>query len=401
MKVTKSATERGIGKVTGAALVGDNHLMTSHHFTTVFEIRNLSGELLASPNIVMAENAELSGWNYVEVDGFVKHNWGDMASVQTFDNDFTIAARSIPEDVSQGYFPLREDADLAEVKLYRPGSVVLNAYEVDEDNPEVSKEARRNSSNSDIADLRVKPYKFTSLGKENGYMVLKFDQPVAVNDRTRLQVVETSWNKLPTYENTSDAYKAYPEQASVYVSNYPSRYVGDWVNDEANWTKVGDAFISSNVFELDGVESFQWVKIVDDNSRTPDGYDVNYVATYEINPYCAGSDICVNYTGSLDQNKPIRGTFINTVDVDGDLFFKIRVRNTTDSPADYEVRFESFKNSYSPVFGTVSAKSECFVLVPVVNSTDNPSFDLYANGSKADGRHTCSVRADNTVVSCD
>lgn len=281
MKVTNNSStgERGIGKVTGAALVGDNHLMTSHHFTTVFEIRTLSGELIASPKIVMSEDADLTNWNYTEVDGYVKHNWGDMATVQTFDSDFTAVSRVIPES-GEGYYPLEDGSELAEVKLYRPGSVVLNNYEVSDDNPEVSKEARRNSSNSDIADIRKKSYKFASLGKENGYMVLKFNNPISVESQTKLQVVETSWNKLPEYENTEDAYRAYPEQASVYVSNYQGRYVGDWVEDSANWTKVGDAFISNNVFELNGVSEFQWVKIVDDNSRTPDGFDVNFVATY-------------------------------------------------------------------------------------------------------------------------
>jgi hypothetical protein len=110
---------------------------------------------------------------------------------------------------------------------------------------------------------------------------LKFNNAINVTSQTRLQVVETSWDKLATYTDKVQAYKAYQEQASIYVSNYPSRYIGDWINDAANWTKVGDAFISSNVFTLAGINQFQWVKIVDDNSKTPDGYDVNFVAAFE------------------------------------------------------------------------------------------------------------------------
>jgi hypothetical protein len=284
MAVTNDATtgETGIGKVTGACLVGDNHLMTSHHFTNVLEIRTLSGELVANPKLKMAAGASITGWKAVlDKDGYLKHNWGDMASVQTFDKQFTASSRTIPENVSTGFYPFYLNADLAEVELYRPGNVVLTEYEISDDNPEISKEARRNSSNADIADLRKKSYKFASLGKNNGFMILKFNNAINVTSQTRLQVVETSWDKLATYTDKVQAYKAYQEQASIYVSNYPSRYIGDWINDAANWTKVGDAFISSNVFTLAGINQFQWVKIVDDNSKTPDGYDVNFVAAFE------------------------------------------------------------------------------------------------------------------------
>lgn len=284
MKVTNDPVSgrKGIGRVTGAALVGDNHLMTSHHFTDVFEVRSLTGDLIASPKLKLAPGADLSGWKYeLNADGYFDHNWGDMASVQTFDKGFTLTSRTIPEDVSTGYFPFYLNAEIAEVELYRPGNIVLNDYDVSDDNPQISKEARRNSANSDIADLRVKPFKFTSLGKNSGYMILKFNNSISVTPQTRLQVVETSWGKLPSYDDNTLAFKAYPEQASVYVSNHSSRYIGDWIEDTNNWTKVGDAFISSNLFSLNGISAFKWVKIVDDKSKTPDGYDVNFVATFE------------------------------------------------------------------------------------------------------------------------
>lgn len=284
-KVTSNSStgEKGIGKVTGGALVGDNHLITSHHFNNHFEVRSLSGELIASPRLIPSPDVSFGGWTMVlDEEGFLKHNWGDMACVQTFDSDFSYTSRTIPTNTAEGYFPYVDGSIMAEVELYRPGSVVLNSYEVDDDNPEVSRAARRNSSNSDIVDLRQKPYKFASLGKNDGYMVLKFPNSISVSADSRLQVVETSWNKKPTYTDKDEAYRAYAEQASVYVSSYAGRYIGDWVDDVSNWIKVGDAFISSNEFTLDGISDYQWVKIVDDNSKTPDGFDVNFVAAYDL-----------------------------------------------------------------------------------------------------------------------
>ena len=280
-KVTKE-NGQGTHKVTGGALMGDNLLITSHHFTDDFSVWNMSGEELARPKIRFSNPA----------DAFNLHNWGDMATTQTFDGNINSQDRMIGEE--NPYYPFFDGAQMAEVKLYRPGAKVTNNYDVSDDNPGVSLEARRNSSNSDIADLRNKPYKFTSLG--GGYMILKFPNAVAVTDKTKLQVTETSWNRLPSYDDTNAAYSAYPERASVYVSNYPGKYYGDWANDESNWTKVGDAFISSNVFDLAGISEFSWVRIVDDGSTTPDGFDVNWVSVFEEEVVPEADPLCSNAT---------------------------------------------------------------------------------------------------------
>ncbi|MGB3465997.1 MAG: hypothetical protein WBA74_12035 [Cyclobacteriaceae bacterium] len=268
-RVRKVTKENGSGthKVTGGALMGDNLLITSHHFTDNFSVWNLSGEELARPQIKFADPAE----------SFGLHNWGDMATTQVFDGNIDDEDRMIGEE--DPYYPFFDGAQMAEVKLYRPGAKVTGNYDVSDDNPGVNLEARRNSSNSDIADVRRKAYKFTSLG--GGYMVLKFPNRVVTSESTKLQVTETSWNKEAAYEDTDAAYRAYPEQASVYVSTYEGKYYGEWANDESNWTKVGDAFISSNLFDVSGISEFSWVKIVDDNSRTPDGFDVNWVSIFE------------------------------------------------------------------------------------------------------------------------
>ncbi|MEO1255608.1 MAG: hypothetical protein AAFY41_12125, partial [Bacteroidota bacterium] len=49
-KVTK-ANGKGTNKVTGGALMGDNLLITSHHFADDFSVWNMSGEELARPKI--------------------------------------------------------------------------------------------------------------------------------------------------------------------------------------------------------------------------------------------------------------------------------------------------------------------------------------------------------------
>lgn len=341
LRPVKKVDDRGgVGKVTGAALIGDNHLITSHHFSDELDVRTLNGELIASPKLVLNDEDLPEDWSYVLNDeGYVEHNWGDMTSVQTFDSDFSVSDRFFPEDVSQRYYPYYEGSRLAEVELYRPGPRVVTNYDVADDNPTVSRESRRNSSNSDIADLRKKPYKFASLGRDNGYMILKFEDQINVTDNTKLQVVETSWNKKPTYEDKDEAYGAYAERASVYVSDFDSRYIGNWANDGANWTKVGDAYISSNLFDLDGIESFRWVKIVDDMSRTPDGFDVNFVATFEAeddspNPYCTNEDVLIAQAG-VDTKSPVRLTAMGTY-VDGDeIGYRWRLRNNTDEERTY------------------------------------------------------------------
>lgn len=291
-KVT-SENGRGTHKVTGGALMGDNLLITSHHFTDDFSVWNMSGEELARPKIKFS-NAD---------DSFGLHNWGDMATTQIFDGNIDSEDRLIGEE--DPFYPFFDGAQLAEVKLYRPGAKVTDRYDVSDDNPGVSLEARRNSSNSDIADVRQQPYKFTSLG--GGHMILKFPNAVTVTDKTVLQVTETSWNKLPTYVDTDAAYRAYPERASVYVSNYQGKYYGNWANDEANWTKVGDAYISSNLFDLAGISEFSWVRIVDDASTTPDGFDVNWVSVFEEATEPAEDPLCSNRTFilPLSGNNPL------------------------------------------------------------------------------------------------
>ena len=150
-KVTRE-NGRGTHKVTGGALMGDNLLITSHHFTDDFSVWNMSGEELARPKIRFSDAA----------DAFNLHNWGDMATTQIFDGNIDSQDRMIGEEDS--FYPFFDGAQMAEVKLYRPGAKVTDRYDVSDDNPGVSLQARRNSSNSDIADLRRKPYKLTSLG---------------------------------------------------------------------------------------------------------------------------------------------------------------------------------------------------------------------------------------------
>ena len=290
-KVNKS-NGNGTNKVTGGALMGDNLLITSHHFQDNFSVWNMAGEELARPSFRFADPA----------DDFGLHNWGDMATTQTFDGNIDSEDRVIGEE--EGFFPYNDGSQLAEVKLYVAGPKMDGRSVNTDDNPGVSLEARKNSANSDISDLRQKPYKFTSLG--GGYMILRFPNAVTVSDDTRLQVVETTWGRQAEFEDKDAAFRSYGERASVYVSNYPGQYYGSWADDESNWTKVGDAFIQNNVFVPDMVSQFQWVRIVDDASTTPDGFDVNWVAVFEDSevvepeqdPFCSNRTFFIPSTGT-------------------------------------------------------------------------------------------------------
>mgnify|MGYP001799546464 CR=1 FL=1 len=290
-KVNKS-NGRGTNKVTGGALMGDNLLITSHHFQNNFSVWNMAGEELARPTFRFADSGE----------DFGLHNWGDMATTQTFDGNIDSDDRVVGED--EAFFPYNDGSQLAEVKLYQAGPKMDGRSVNTDDNPGVSLEARKNSSNSDIADLRQKPYKFTALG--GGQMILRFPNAITVTEDTRLQVVETTWGRPAEFEDKDEAFRSYGEKASVYVSNYPGQYYGSWADDESNWTKVGDAYIANNVFTPDMVSQFQWVRIVDDASITPDGFDVNWVAAFEDvevvepeqDPFCSNRTFIIPSTGT-------------------------------------------------------------------------------------------------------
>ena len=327
-------------RVTGASLTGDNHVFTSHHRRNFLSVWNLDGELIASPQLVLADGSLLGNGK--------GHNWGDLAATQTFDANIDDADRVVGED--EAYIPFVEGSQLAEVALYRPGSKVTGQYDVSDDNPGISTQARRNSANSDIADLRSKGYKFTSLG--GGSMILNFTESVTVTENTRLQVVETSWNKLPEYEDKDEAYRAYGERASVYVASNDEQYYGVWAEDESAWTKVGDAYIASNTFELTGISSFNWVRIIDDNSRTPDGFDVNFVATYEAEPVVEeptdNEPPCSQETVILEQitvseDNPIAES-LGIYDDGSQRRFRWRLRNNTDQSVTYSVTDGTFSD---------------------------------------------------------
>ncbi|MFT6940642.1 MAG: hypothetical protein ACJASN_002134 [Cyclobacteriaceae bacterium] len=309
---------KGTHKVTGGAMMGDNLLITSHHFTSDFSVWNMAGEELARPSITFADPA----------DAFSRHNWGDMATTQTFDENITIESRFIGAD--NPYIPYYEGLSLAEVKLYRPGAKVTDQYDLSDDNPGINLEARRNAANADVADLRKNALKFTSLG--GGSMLLKFPTVVIPTAQTQLQVVETSWNKSATYDDKTQAYNDYKERASVYISYSNEQYYGSWADDESNWVKVGDAYIMSNSMSLDGFDAFSWVKIVDDTSLTPDGFDVNFVGVYEeaapLDPFCTNETVIVAQDG-VDTQMPIRVTPLGTYVDETVTGYRWRIRNNS------------------------------------------------------------------------
>lgn len=301
-----AASSAGDGEnITGAALIGDNLLMTSHHASSTFSVWNLHGEEVASPAIEYPASVP-SGW-YIPTDG--AHNWGDMASFQRFDHttfkDMSISEGKIiaPEtekdaEYAEVWWPYyyatslssHQDKMLAEAKLYIPNKSGIENYDVnDDDNPVVDGIARENSANADIADLRANSLKFVALGCEGGMLMMKFPEAYPVTSNTKLQIVETSHSKLAQYidENglidLGTAWEAYSEEAFIYVSDNPAKYIGSWKDNDSAWTLVGIAGIANNIFEIpEGLTSINWVKIVDNGSTTFDGFDVNFVAAFNM-----------------------------------------------------------------------------------------------------------------------
>ncbi|WP_281615357.1 hypothetical protein [Flammeovirga sp. SubArs3] len=275
------------GRVTGAALTGDNMVFTSHHFSEYLQLRTLNGKVVKDDvkMIILNESGEEINTLY--------HNWGDMASTQAFDkNSFNTTdpsqnSREIDGEYYDQWFRGELDGyQYAEVKLYRPHNFNYGVKDLSHDNYNVSKESRQNSANADLADFRKNASKFVSLGGEDGYVLMQLPNKVTVTDETTLQVVETSWGKKPYYEDVMEAWDAYQEKAAVYVhASYNGRYYEDGLEDSDDWVKIGDAYIANNEFHLagdlpEGIE-VSWIKIVDNGSNTGDGFDVNFVATYE------------------------------------------------------------------------------------------------------------------------
>lgn len=371
-------------RVTGASLMGDNHVITSHHRRNFLNIWNLQGELIASPAITLADGSQLGNG--------VGHFWGDMATTQNFDMNIDDEDRLIGED--DPFMPYFEGSQLAEVALYRPGSKVTGQYDVSDDNPGVNTQARRNSANSDIADLRSKAYKFTSLG--GGSMILNFPNAVTVTGNTRLQVVETSWNKLPVYDDPAEAYAAYGERASVYVASNDEQYYGVWADDESAWTKIGDAHIASNSFALDStaISSFNWVRIIDDGSKTPDGFDVNFVAAYEAEPEveeptdneppCTQETVIIEQITVSTDNPAVSSLGIYD---DGQQRFRWRLRNNTGAAATWTVSDGVFTDVV-----TIPAGWEAFISTSVVGRSGAATLTVTA------GRTTIGTAASTSDV---
>lgn len=282
-KFHKNKTER----VTGAALTGDNYVLTSHHKKNYLNLWNLTGDLIQKVSFTINDASAADLFS----DKKAVHFWGDMASTQSFDvnsdNPEGINSREINgEYFSQWYRGANANHQYAEVKLYRPG-MSAEQYEVadlSDDNYNVSKESRRNSANADLVDHKKNGTKFVSLGKNSGYVLMKFPSAVAVTENTTLQVVETTWDKKAQYETIASAFAAYKEKATVHVLvGETPRYYSNGLEDNANWVEVGLASIANNEFSLSGLagEQIQWIKITDDYSTTPDGFDVNFVSIYD------------------------------------------------------------------------------------------------------------------------
>ncbi len=290
--------------VSGAALVGDNWLMTSHHNSSTFSVWNLAGEELATPTMVFPSAADLPEDWVVPADG--THNWGDMASYQRFDHSMSLnddddmteylGRVMVPEDiVDYGYaltwwprlmipeYSSHQNKVFAWSKLYVPNTASIPDYELnDDDNPVVDSVARAHSANADIIDLRKNANKFVSLGKKGGMLLMRFTDPFTVTETSKLQVVETSHDKEAEYATLTDAWSDYKEKAQIYVSDNSSTYVGSWKDDDSNWTYVGRAGIANNIFDIpQSLGEVVWVKIVDNGSQTHDGFDVNFVSAFD------------------------------------------------------------------------------------------------------------------------
>ncbi|ANQ50135.1 hypothetical protein MY04_2767 [Flammeovirga sp. MY04] len=277
------------GRVTGAALTGDNMVFTSHHFSDKLQLRTLNGEIIKNDiKMILLDDSGNP------TENTLYHNWGDMASTQSFDvnSDNPISNDNnreiVGEYYDQWYRGNLEGYQYAEVKLYRPEYFNYDVKDLSHDNYNVSKESRKNSANADLADFRKNANKFVSLGGEGGMVLMQLPQPLELTIDATLQVVETSWGKKAFYEDKEEAFKAYGEKAEVFVhKSYNGRYYKDDLENSGEWVKVGDAYIANNEFHLSYVDGLQdvnqisWIKIVDSGSITGDGFDVNFVAGYQ------------------------------------------------------------------------------------------------------------------------
>ncbi|PWJ44391.1 hypothetical protein [Sediminitomix flava] len=288
---------KGAGRVTGAALTGDNMVFTSHHFSNYLQLRTLDGT-------VIRDDIEL------RIDGdennLLRHNWGDMASTQQFDKNSQnpVAGGSSKEIDGEYYNAWYRGEEIghqyAEVKLYRPEKKVYDINELSntEASYNATKDSRGNSANADLADYRKNAEKFVSLGGDGGYVLMQLQMPITVSKQSMLQVVETSWNKASDYTPTSAGWNSYKESAEVYVlEGNTSKYYDPTEMDpnNSNWTSVGVAYIANNEFKLseaiDLGTDIRWIMVKDSGSKTSDGFDVNFVSSYEAQP-----EILINQT---------------------------------------------------------------------------------------------------------
>ncbi|WP_044210930.1 hypothetical protein [Flammeovirga sp. OC4] len=320
-------------KVTGAALMGDNHVIVSTAGRNAFKIYSLDGDIIASPSITFTQETIDKGKN------FTKTSAGDMACTQVFDLEGESGTDGLVTDrVIRNPGGANDDAwfheywNLAEMKLYRPNY----SYDVTPDDmPDVSKDQRKNSANADIADLRERPKLFTSLGGNGGYAIMKFRAPTVVTNSTYIQVVETTWGRSPDYEYYKKdnqgvyyednsaiqrAWNSYSERAKVYVwvasDGKQPRYINDsWIGDTnsssnmGQWIEIGTARLTNNIFPLAHIaentnglnygDVIQWVKIVDHESEESDCFDINFVSAFSnyCEDYGAG-----NFDNIVDKN---------------------------------------------------------------------------------------------------
>lgn len=280
--------------VTGAALVGDNLLMTSHHNSTTFSVWTLGGEEVATPTIEYPTSIP-DGWA-VPSDG--THNWGDMASYQVFDNAeiedmSTTNGRIIPpgDDDSYAYEvwpwcqywssgcfsiePEPYNVQFAQVKLYRQDTSIegdgLNFT----------------ASNADIVDLRYPPEKYTSLVGDGSEIFMKVDRFYANDDGDRAIIEVAAW-----YDHTLGDY--YMKSADVYMNE-----CGDYgeILEIDNWHYLGTiiAYGRANYFKVPTyLESVDWIKIVSRDDEIP--VNINFVAVYNYNPDVFYSHNGIGYT---------------------------------------------------------------------------------------------------------
>jgi len=333
--------------VTGGAIMGDDHIIASFSNADDFVLYDMDGNILAEPKMCVklpvGEETAADGWletvwdktlmdamdftatgdavenacdgedsAFARRPGSAFHKAGDLASTQSFDtrNGYHLETSAERRIEGERSYLLDASAELAEVALYRPASDVENAYIVDDaDMPDIDDVARRNAANGDIADLRRNARKFTSLGK-GGMMLLNFDSEMTLSAGSVLDVMETSWNRAESYEDPESAMASYHEKATVWVwdkgedAEQPSSIAafldnGDFSLDNkpadstGEWVELGNAYIALSRFDIGGLglESAQWILIEDgvdgDNSKTPDGFDVNYVAlSDDDNAFC-------------------------------------------------------------------------------------------------------------------